>query len=135
MKNFMKEFKEFIARGDVMSMAVGIIIGGAFTSIVNSLVGDIITPLIGMVTGGIDFTGLCITFGDAKLMVGNFIQSIIIFLITAFVVFTIMRLFNDLQKLKPSEAEAEAEPEEPEPTVEEKTLAVLEEIRDHLAEH
>ncbi len=131
----MKEFKEFIARGDVMSMAVGIIIGGAFTSIVNSLVGDIITPLIGMVTGGIDFTGLCITFGDAKLMVGNFIQSIIIFLITAFVVFTIMRLFNDLQKLKPSEAEAEAEPEEPEPTVEEKTLAVLEEIRDHLAEH
>ncbi len=135
MKNFMKEFKEFIARGDVMSMAVGIIIGGAFTSIVNSLVGDIITPLIGMITGGIDFTGLCITFGDAKLMVGNFIQSIIIFLITAFVVFTIMRLFNDLQKLKPSEAEAEAEPEEPEPTVEEKTLAVLEEIRDHLAEH
>ncbi len=131
----MKEFKEFIARGDVMSMAVGIIIGGAFTSIVNSLVGDIITPLIGMVTGGIDFTGLCITFGDAKLMVGNFIQSIIIFLITAFVVFTIMRLFNDLQKLKPSVAESEAEPEEPEPTVEEKTLAVLEEIRDHLAEH
>ena len=63
MKKFMTEFKEFIARGDVMSMAVGIIIGGAFTAIVNSLVGDIITPLIGMITGGIDFTGLCQNHG------------------------------------------------------------------------
>lgn len=133
MKNFIKEFKEFIARGDVMSMAVGIIIGGAFTSIVNSLVSDIITPIIGVITGGIDFTGLCFTFGDAKIMIGNFIQAIIIFLITALVIFSIMRLFNDLQKLKPGEAEAEAEAEAPaEPTVEEQTLEVLKEIRNHL---
>ena len=133
MKNFIKEFKEFIARGDVMSMAVGIIIGGAFTSIVNSLVSDIITPIIGVITGGIDFTGLCFTFGDAKIMIGNFIQAIIIFLITALVIFSIMRLFNDLQKLKPGEAEAEAEAEAPaEPTVEEQTLEVLKEIRNSL---
>ena len=133
MKNFIKEFKEFIARGDVMSMAVGIIIGGAFTSIVNSLVSDIITPIIGVITGGIDFTGLCFTFGDAKIMIGNFIQAIIIFLITALVIFSIMRLFNDLQKLKPGEAEAEAEAEAPaEPTVEEQTLDVLKQIRDSL---
>ena len=134
MKNFIKEFKEFIARGDVMSMAVGIIIGGAFTSIVNSLVSDIITPIIGVITGGIDFTGLCFAFGDAKIMIGNFIQAIIIFLITALVIFSIMRLFNDLQKLKLGEAEAEAEAEAPaEPTVEEQTLEVLKQIRDSLS--
>lgn len=73
MKKFAKEFREFIAKGDVMSMAVGIIIGGAFTAIVNSLVGDIITPLLGVITGGIDFTGVSITVGDAQIMVGNFI--------------------------------------------------------------
>ena len=80
MKAFFNEFKEFIARGDVMSMAIGIIIGGAFTAIVNSLVNDVVTPLLGIILGGLDFTGIKITVGSAELMVGNFIQAVIIFL-------------------------------------------------------
>ena len=79
MKKFMEEFKAFAMRGNVIDMAVGVIIGGAFTAIVNSLVGDIITPLLGVITGGIDFTGVSITVGDAQIMVGNFIQAIIVF--------------------------------------------------------
>ena len=138
MKKFMEEFKEFIARGDVMSMAVGIIIGGAFTAIVNSLVSDIITPLIGIITGGIDFTGVCLSVGDANIMLGNFIQAVIVFLITAFVVFSMMKAFNRLLAAKDSaEADAgDAESKEgsvPEPDVNARTLAVLEEIRDLLA--
>ena len=86
MKKFMEEFKSFIAKGDVMSMAVGIIIGGAFTAIVNSLVGDVITPLLGIIIGGIDFTGIMIQVGGAQLLVGNFIQAVITFLLTAFVI-------------------------------------------------
>lgn len=135
MKKFMTEFKEFIARGDVMSMAVGIIIGGAFTAIVNSLVGDIITPLIGMITGGIDFTGLCISVGDAKIMVGNFIQAIIVFLITAFVIFSMMKAFNRLLSSKDKDEEKAASEAEdaPEPDINEQTLEVLREIRELLS--
>ena len=115
MKKFAKEFREFIAKGDVMSMAVGIIIGGAFTAIVNSLVGDIITPLLGVITGGIDFTGVSITVGDAQIMVGNFIQAIIVFLLTALVIFMMMKLFNGFQdKLKSKDTAAEKQ-EEPAP--------------------
>lgn len=134
MKKFMTEFKEFIARGDVMSMAVGIIIGGAFTAIVNSLVGDIITPLIGMITGGIDFTGLCISVGDAKIMVGNFIQAVIVFLITAFVIFSMMKAFNRLLASRDKAEENAASKAEavPEPDINEQTLEVLREIRELL---
>jgi large conductance mechanosensitive channel len=127
MKNFMKEFKEFISRGDVMSMAVGIIIGGAFTAIVSSLVGDIITPIIGIVTGGIDFTGLSFKVGSAEIMIGNFIQAVITFLLTAFVIFVLMKGFNKLVKKK--EASEEAAPAEPSAEVK-----LLTEIRDLLKE-
>ena len=120
----MKEFKEFISKGNVMSMAVGIIIGGAFTTIVNSLVDDVIGPVIGMILSGIDFSGLAITIGDAKLMIGNFIQAIINFLITAFVLFMIMKAFNKFQKQQ--EPEPEPEPETPADVV------LLTEIRDLL---
>ncbi|MBQ2084375.1 MAG: large conductance mechanosensitive channel protein MscL, partial [Firmicutes bacterium] len=72
----MKEFKEFISRGNVMDMAVGIIIGGAFTAIVGSLVADIITPIIGMLMGGVSFSELAVTVGSAQLTYGNFIQAI-----------------------------------------------------------
>ena len=68
MKKFMSEFKEFISKGDVMSMAVGIIIGGAFTAIVSSLVGDVITPLLGIIIGGIDFSGIVISVGSAQIL-------------------------------------------------------------------
>ena len=100
MKKFMTEFKAFIAKGDVMSMAVGIIIGGAFTAIVQSLVNDVITPLLGIVLGGVDFTGSVIGVGEAQLLVGNFIQAVITFLLTALVLFTIIDSTYDSATLR-----------------------------------
>ena len=129
MKKFISEFKEFISKGDVMSMAVGIIIGGAFTSIVNSLVGDVITPLLGIIIGGIDFTGIKVTFGGAELMVGNFIQAVIVFLLTSLVIFWMMKAFNRVFAKKEAEAEVPAEPE-PAPVPED--IQLLREIRDLL---
>ncbi|MBR5337271.1 MAG: large-conductance mechanosensitive channel protein MscL [Lachnospiraceae bacterium] len=114
MKAFMKEFKEFIARGSVMDMAVGIIIGGAFTAIVTSLVNDIIMPLVSIITGGFDFTQLNVTLGTgdkaATLNYGAFITAIINFLIIAFVIFSIIKAINKLAKKKE---------EEPDPTTKE----------------
>ena len=110
MKKFMTEFKAFIAKGDVMSMAVGIIIGGAFTSIVNSLVNDVITPLLGIIIGGINFTGIVIHFGSAQLMVGNFIQAIITFLLTALALFLIMKAFNSFKKKEEAKPATPAAP-------------------------
>ena len=129
MKSFIKEFKEFISNGNVMSMAVGIIIGGAFTAIVNSLVADIITPLIGMILGGINFSGISITVGSAQLMVGNFIQAVIMFVLTALVIFVMMKGLNKLaaKKKAADDAEEAAEPAEPSDEVK-----LLMEIRDAL---
>lgn len=127
MKKFMNEFKAFIAKGDVMSMAVGIIIGGAFTSIVNSLVNDVITPLLGIIIGGINFTDIKFTVGSAELLVGNFIQAIITFLLTALVLFTIMKTFNSFKKKEEEKPAAPAEPPEPPADVQ-----LLTEIRDLL---
>ena len=129
MKKFISEFKEFISKGDVMSMAVGIIIGGAFTAIVNSLVGDVITPLLGIIIGGIDFTGIKVTVGGAELMVGNFIQAVIVFLLTSLVIFWMMKAFNRVFAKKEAEAEVPAEPE-PAPVPED--IQLLIEIRDLL---
>lgn len=128
MKKFMSEFKEFISKGDVMSMAVGIIIGGAFTAIVSSLVGDVITPLLGIVIGGIDFSGIAITVGSAQIMIGNFIQAVVTFLLTAFVIFSIMKAFNKFLKKKEDEAPA-APAAPPEPS---EDVKLLMEIRDLL---
>jgi len=128
MKKFIAEFKEFISKGDVMSMAVGIIIGGAFTSIVNSLVGDVVTPLLGIILGGINFTGIAISFGGANIMIGNFIQSVITFLLTALVIFSIMKLFNSFhRKAEKEETPAEGTPSEPS-----EDIKLLTEIRDLL---
>ena len=109
-----------------MSMAVGIIIGGAFTAIVNSLVADIITPLLGIILGGINFSGISITVGSAQLMVGNFIQAIIMFVLTALVIFVMMKCFNKLAVKKKEEEEPPA-PAEPSDEVK-----LLMEIRDAL---
>ena len=103
-----KEFKEFAMKGNVVDLAVGIIIGGAFGKIVTSLVSDIIMPLIGLIIGGIDFTGLAFTIGGAKVTYGNFINNIIDFLIIALVIFLIVKGVNSLQK-KPEPTPA-AEP-------------------------
>ena len=124
MKKFFKEFKEFIAKGNVMTMAVGIIIGSVFTAITTSLVNDIFTPLLGVLIGGINFSGICVTIGDAQIMFGTFIQAVINFLLTAFVLFLMIKSFNKLQRKK------EEEPKKaPEPSAEEKLLT---EIRDLL---
>jgi len=123
-----REFRDFISRGNVMDLAVAVIIGAAFTAIVTSLVDDIIMPIIGVLIGGVDFTTLSVTVGDAVIAYGNFIQAIINFLIVAFVIFMIVRSINKAQaKLSgPAEEVVEAAPE---PTEEEKLLA---EIRDLL---
>ena len=90
----LKEFKEFISRGNVLDLAVGVIIGGAFSNIVTSLVNNIFTPILGIFFGGVDFTNLKFTIGDSSIMYGSFIQSIIDFLITALCIFIIVKLVN-----------------------------------------
>ncbi len=121
-----KEFKEFIARGNVMDLAVGVIIGGAFSAIVTSLVNNIFTPLLGLILGGLDFSNLAITVGDAKIMYGAFIQSVIDFLIVALVIFALIKAINKVTNLRKKE---EAKEEAPAKSAE---LATLEEIRDLL---
>ena len=136
---FIKEFKEFAMKGNVMDMAVGVIIGGAFGKIVSSLVDDVLMPIIGKITGGVDFTNLFVTLGDgeystlaaakeagaATLAYGQFIQNIIDFLIVAFCIFLMIKGMNKLNRKK-------EEPEQPAapagPTQEE----LLAEIRDLL---
>jgi large conductance mechanosensitive channel len=106
----MSEFKEFISRGNVMDMAVGIIIGGAFTAIVTSLVEDIITPIIGMI-GGFDFSSFVVTVNNSNIAVGNFINAVINFLLIAFVLFSIIKAMNKAASVvKKPEEEAEEAP-------------------------
>ncbi|MFB4333800.1 large-conductance mechanosensitive channel protein MscL [Bacillus cereus] len=119
------EFKKFAFKGNVIDLAVGVVIGAAFGKIVSSLVKDIITPLLGMVLGGVDFTDLKITFGKSSIMYGNFIQTIFDFLIIAAAIFMFVKVFNKLT----SKREKEKEEELPEPTKEEELLG---EIRDLL---
>lgn len=94
-----KEFRDFIARGNVIDLAVGIIIGAAFTAIVASLVDDLVNPLLGLVIGGIDFSAISFGLGEAQFMVGNFINAVIKFVIIAWVVFLIVRGVNRLQRI------------------------------------
>ncbi|MBR2778127.1 MAG: large conductance mechanosensitive channel protein MscL [Prevotella sp.] len=134
---FIKEFKEFAVKGNVMDMAVGVIIGGAFGKIVTSLVNDVLMPIIGKLTGGISFTDLFVNLGDgnyqtlaaaqeagaAVLAYGQFIQNILDFIIIAFCIFMMIKGMNKLKKEKP------AEPEAPKGPTQEELLA---EIRDLL---
>ena len=131
--SFISEFKEFASRGNVMDMAVGIIIGAAFGKIVSSFVEDVIMPPIGVLIGGVDFTDLAITIKEAAgevpavtLNYGNFIQTVFDFLIIAFAIFLVIKAMN---RLKRKEEEKPAEP--PAPSKEEVLLA---EIRDILKE-
>lgn len=125
-----KEFRDFLNRGNVIDLAVAVIIGGAFGAIITSLVDDIIMPLIGVLLGGIDFSSLSITVGEAKILYGNFIQAIVNFLIIAAALFLIVRSYNKLQDVRAQEEEEEAQPAAvPEPSEEVKLLA---EIRDLL---
>lgn len=98
----LKEFKEFVMKGNVLDLAVAVIIGGAFKAIVSSLVADILMPLIGLVMGGVDFAALSFSVGDAVVAYGVFIQTIIDFLVIAFVIFMIVRYANRLKKEEPA---------------------------------
>ena len=128
----LKEFKDFIAKGNVMDMAVGIIIGAAFTAIVTSLVGDLINPIISLVTGGVDFSGLKIMLGDgpdaASFNYGSFINAVINFLIIAFVVFMLVRSVNKIKNAAAKEEAAAA----PAATAGPSEIDLLTEIRDAL---
>ena len=124
LKKGAQEFKEFISQGNVVDMAVGVIIGTAFGKIISSLVNDVLMPVIGIILGGIDFTGLVAKVGDAKITYGVFIQSVIDFLIIAFCIFMVIKLF---ERFKHSEKEEEI-PTKPE------NVMLLEEIRDLLKE-
>lgn len=111
LKSFFKEFKEFVSKGNVLDMAIGIIIGGAFTTIVSSLVEDIINPILGLF-GGMNFDQYSITLlGDATIYYGKFITAIIKFLIIALVIFLMMKFINGTtSRIAPKKEEAEPEP-------------------------
>lgn len=125
---FFAEFKTFIARGNVMDMAVGVIVGGAFSNITTSLVNDIVMPLLGILTGSMSFAKLEVNIGPAIITYGNFIQAVLNFLVMAFVVFCLVRVINRFHRKK---EEAAAHPAPPAPSNEEKLLT---EIRDLLRE-
>ena len=128
--SFIQEFKEFAMRGNVLDMAVGVVIGGAFGKIVSSLVGDIIMPIVGVVTGGVNFTDLKFVLKQATdnvaavtINYGAFIQTMVDFLIIAFCIFCVVKTINSLKKPKNQDEQVQSTPEE--------TL-LLREIRDLL---
>jgi len=132
--SFISEFKEFAMRGNVIDMAVGVVIGGAFGKIVSSLVGDIIMPVVGAITGGVNFTDLKLTLKEAAegapavtINYGSFIQTMVDFLIIAFCIFCVIKALNTLKNKLPKEEEAA--PVEPETPAD---IALLTEIRDLL---
>ena len=128
-KGIIGEFKEFISRGNVIDLAVGVIIGGAFGKIVSSLVDDVLMPLIGVVLGGVDFSNLSVKIGNASIKYGMFIQNIIDFIIVAFCVFLLVRFVNKLHNLADKKKKKEVIQEK---TTKSEDILLLEEIRDLL---
>ena len=129
MKKIISEFKEFISRGNVLDLAVGVIVGGAFGKIVTSLVNDLLMPIIGIILGGINFSSLSINIKDSKIMYGSFIQNIIDFLIIALCVFVFVKFINAISKnLDKKEEEKEVKDE----VKKSDEVLLLEEIRDLL---
>ena len=124
MKKLLNEFKEFISKGNVIDMAVGVVIGSAFSKIVTSLVNDIIMPLVGVIIGGLDFTSLSIKIKDSEILYGSFIQNIVDFLIIAACIFTVIKIMNKFKKQKPEK--------EPKPVETPEDIKLLTEIRDLL---
>ncbi|MCU0678738.1 MAG: large-conductance mechanosensitive channel protein MscL [Candidatus Pacebacteria bacterium] len=123
MKGFVEEFKAFAMRGNVVDLAVAVVIGAAFGKIVSSLVENIFMPVIGILVGGVDFTGWALTVGDVNITYGAFIQSVFDFVIVAFVIFMVVKAMSKMQK------KAEEAPVAKEPSAEVKLLT---EIRDSL---
>ena len=123
-KSFIHEFREFIARGSVIDLAVGVVIGSAFGKIVTSIVEDILMPIIGIIIGGINFNTLTITVGESTIRYGTFLNNVIDFLIIAFCIFVVVKLMN---KMVRKEEKKKAEPPKKSDEV-----ILLEEIRDLL---
>lgn len=121
----LKEFKNFISKGNVVDLAVGVVIGSAFGKIVSSLVDNIIMPLVGIIIGGVDFTNLTLKLGDAKIEYGIFIQNVVDFLIVAFCIFIVIKTFNKL-------THKEGRKEEKKEPIKSNEVILLEEIRDLL---
>ena len=128
MKKFLKEFKEFAVKGNVIDLAVGVVVGGAFNTIVKSLVDDVIMPLVGVLMGGYDFAKLSLKIGEASINYGNLIQNIVNFLITAFSIFVVIKAINSMKRKK----EEEPKPEEPAPKPDD--IVLLEQIKDAILE-
>jgi large conductance mechanosensitive channel len=124
MKGFIADFKAFALRGNIMDLAVGVVIGGAFGAIVTSLVADIIMPIVGIVTGGIDFSGLAYTVGASTIAYGKFLQAAFVFAIVAWALFLVVKAMNTLKKK-----------EEAKPAVPTEEVVLLREIRDSLKNH
>jgi len=120
----LSEFKEFAIKGNVVDLAVGVIIGAAFGKIVSSLVGDVALPIIGTLVGGVDLSGLAFTVGSAKLLYGKFVQTCIDFVIVAWVIFLAVKVINRLKRDTPKAPETSPAPPRQE--------VLLEEIRDLL---
>ncbi|GAA0086866.1 large-conductance mechanosensitive channel protein MscL [Clostridium sp. CTA-7] len=127
-KKFINEFKDFAMKGNVLDLAVGVVIGGAFNKIVSSLVNDIIMPLIGVLTGGVNFKDLSYTVKGAELTYGMFIQNIVDFIIIALSIFVFIKVVSKLNRKKEEEVEAKKE-EEKKLTMDQELLV---EIRDLL---
>ena len=128
MKKFLREFKEFAVKGNMIELAIGLMIGTAFNAVTSSLVKDIFMPIIGILMGGKDFSGLALTIGDAQITYGLLVQAVFNFLITAFVLFLLIKFIASLKR-KPKEEEIVEEVKEPEISEEVKLLT---EIRDLL---
>lgn len=126
-----KEFKEFISRGNVVDMAVGVIMGSAFGKIVTSLVNDIIMPLVGVLIGGIDFTSLSFKIQDAEVKYGSFIQNIVDFLIVAICIFVFVKIINKINTIDVLHKKKKEEPKKEEVKKSDEVV-LLEEIRDLL---
>lgn len=130
MKKIFKEFKEFISRGNVIDLAVGVIIGAAFGKIVTSLVNDVLMPVIGILFGGLDFTDLTFKIKDASINYGAFIQNVIDFLIVSACIFVLVKFVNKLTSFRKKEEKAEEEKKE-EPKKSDEVI-LLEEIKEEL---
>ncbi|MEI8216111.1 MAG: large conductance mechanosensitive channel protein MscL [Eubacteriales bacterium] len=130
MKELIKEFKEFAVKGNVMDLAVAVVIGAAFGKIVTSLVNDIVMPLIGVILGGRNFSALSFTIGDAQIKYGSFLQSIVDFSIIALTIFLIIKFINRFKSKVSNLTKGEEEASEPQvDTVEVEVVEVREEIK------
>ena len=131
MKKILNEFKKFISKGNALDLAVGVVVGGAFSKIVSSLVNDVIMPLIGVIIGGIDFTNLSLKVGEATVNYGMFIQNIIDFLIISFCIFLVVKTLNTLNDMTKKKLIKEEKVEKEEEKVSEEIL-LLREINNSL---